>query len=140
MRHKNIHSSQGKANRTAAENAPGDRDWIDQETAVNLIAVCCVLGWRIFWMTMVRRATPQDSPLLALTEVEVFILDQVATTQRGNNPNNTTLADYLLRIARLGGYLARAHDPPPGNVVMWRGLSRLTDIQLGFAIGAQLCG
>jgi len=110
------------------------------ERLVNLIAVCCVLGWRIFWMTMVRRATPQDSPLLALTEVEVFILDQVATTQRGNNPNNTTLADYLLRIARLGGYLARAHDPPPGNVVMWRGLSRLTDIQLGFAIGAQLCG
>ena len=91
-------------------------------------------------MTMVQRATPQASPLLALTEVEVFILDQVATTQRGNNPNNTTLADYLLRIARLGGYLARAHDPPPGNVVMWRGLSRLTDIQLGFAIGAQLCG
>jgi hypothetical protein len=109
------------------------------ERLVNMIAVYCVLSWRIFWMTMVQRTTPQASPLLALTEVEVFILDEIAA-QRGNKPNNITLADYLLCIARLGGYLARAQDPPPGNVVMWRGLSRLTDIQLGFAFGAQFCG
>jgi RecQ family ATP-dependent DNA helicase len=37
-------------------------------------------------------------------------------------------------------YLARAKDPPPGNAVMWRGMSRLTDIELGFFIGAQLVG
>jgi RNA-directed DNA polymerase len=27
-------------------------------------------------------------------------------------------------------YLARKNDPPPGNIVMWRSLSRLTDIAL----------
>ena len=37
----------------------------------------------------------------------------------------------IIKIARLGGYLDRAKDPPPGNIVMWRGLSRLTDIALG---------
>jgi hypothetical protein len=31
----------------------------------------------------------------------------------------------------MGGYLARGHDPPPGNTVMWRGLTRLMDIELG---------
>ncbi len=31
-------------------------------------------------------------------------------------------------------------DPPPGNTVMWRGLSRLTDIQLGFELGTRLVG
>jgi len=41
-------------------------------------------------------------------------------------------------IARLGGYLARANDSPPGNMVIWRGLSRLTDIEMGFFIGAKL--
>lgn len=46
-----------------------------------------------------------------------------------------TLAFYLTKLARLGGYLARAGDPPPGNV-MWRGLSRLTDIELGAEIAA----
>ena len=39
--------------------------------------------------------------------------------------------DYLNKIARLGGYLDRAKDLPPGNIIMWRGLSRLTDIALG---------
>ncbi|RWN55186.1 hypothetical protein [Mesorhizobium sp.] len=33
-----------------------------------------------------------------------------------------TVSSYLVKIARLGGYLARASDPPPGNTVMWRGL------------------
>jgi hypothetical protein len=51
-----------------------------------------------------------------------------------------TLSQYLIKIAKLGGYLARANDPPPGNIVMWRGLSRLTDIGLGAAIGARIVG
>ena len=46
----------------------------------------------------------------------------------------------LPKIARLGGYRARTSDPPPGNMVMWRGLSRLTDIELGFLIAAENCG
>jgi hypothetical protein len=32
--------------------------------------------------------------------------------------------------------LARARDPPPGNTVMWRSLSRLTDIALGTMLAA----
>ena len=110
------------------------------ERLVNLIAVCCVLSWRIFWMTMVQRSAPNASPLLALTEVELFLLDEIAAARHGQDSNNKTLADYLLCIARLGGYLARANDPPPGNTIMWRGLSRLTDLQLGFAIGAKFVG
>ncbi|MDH6261938.1 hypothetical protein M2427_005887 [Bradyrhizobium sp. BR13661] len=46
-----------------------------------------------------------------------------------------TFSHYLIKIARLGGYLARASDPPPGNTIMWRGLSRLTDIALGVRVG-----
>jgi alpha-glucosidase len=48
--------------------------------------------------------------------------------------------NYITKLARLGGYLARAHDPPPGNTVIWRGMSRLTDIELGIMIGVQLVG
>jgi hypothetical protein len=35
----------------------------------------------------------------------------------------------LIQLARLGGYLNRASDAPPGNTVIWRGMSRLTDIE-----------
>jgi hypothetical protein len=51
-----------------------------------------------------------------------------------------TLGHYLTKIAQLGGYLARETDPPPGNTVIWRGLSRLTDIKLGVMIGMQFVG
>jgi hypothetical protein len=40
----------------------------------------------------------------------------------------------------LGGYLARAKDPLPGNLVVWRGLARLTDILLGFELNNQVVG
>jgi len=110
------------------------------ERLVNLIAVCCILSWRVFWMTMLQRTDPKASPLLALTEVELLLLDEITAVRLGSRSNNKTLADYLLWIARLGGYLARNKDKPPGNIVMWRGLSRLTDIQLGFAMGAKFCG
>jgi len=50
------------------------------------------------------------------------------------------LSHYLTKIAQLGGYLARAKDPPPGTVVMWRGLSRLTDIALAASLAKRLAG
>jgi len=47
---------------------------------------------------------------------------------------------YLLKIARLGDYLARASDPLLGNAVMWRGLSRLTDVERGAGVGGEFVG
>jgi hypothetical protein len=51
-----------------------------------------------------------------------------------------TLSHYLIKIVRLGGYLARASDPPPGNTVMWRRLSRLTDIAMGAMVREEFVG
>ena len=50
-----------------------------------------------------------------------------------NAPGDINL--YLIIIARLGGYLDRKSDPPPGTTVMWRGFSRLSDLEEGFRIG-----
>ena len=98
------------------------------ERLVKLIAVFCILSWRVFWITMVGRCAPKADPRLAITPEEMALLDRLVSDQR---PSNGTLSAYLLKLARLGGYLARARDPPPGNLVMWRGLTRLTDIALG---------
>jgi hypothetical protein len=110
------------------------------ERIVNLIAVFCILSWRIFWMTMMNRVAPTASPTVALTTIEMRVLDLLIHDKTASRRRKATLASYLTKIARLGGYLARAKDPPPGNAVMWRGLSRLTDIELGFVMGAQLVG
>ena len=108
------------------------------ERLAKLIAVFCILSWRIFWMTMLNRSCERASPALALTSTEIILLDQVTKHKRVSK--NKTLSDYLIEIAKLGGYLARTSDPPPGNQVMWRGLSRLTDIQFGFNMAMEFVG
>jgi hypothetical protein len=104
------------------------------ERLVNLIAVFCILAWRIFWMVMINRSTEQASPKLALTTTEIELLDRLVKDKPDRTPPRKTLSHYLIKIAQLGGYLARANDRPPGNTVMWRGLSRLTDIELGYQL------
>jgi hypothetical protein len=104
----------------------------------NLVSVFCILSWRVFWMTMLNRSAPDALPTLALTATEIAILD-LLMNDKSQAPQKT-LSHYLTKIAKLGGYLARANDPSPGNTVMWRGLSRLTDIELGATIGARIVG
>src|SRR6266567_1705957 len=104
----------------------------------NLISLFCMLSWRVFWMTMLNRSAPDALPTLALTATEIGVLDRLVNDKP--KARHKTLSHYLIKIARLGGYLARASDPPPGNSVMWRGLSRLTDIALGATVGAEIVG
>jgi hypothetical protein len=102
------------------------------ERLVNLVAVFCILSWRIFWMTMLNRSTSKAPPSIAFTETECHLLDRLVPNQK--TPAQKSLSSYIIKVARLGGYLARASDSPPGNTVMWRGLARLTDIQIGFEL------
>ncbi len=106
----------------------------------NLISVFCILSWRVFWMTMMNRAARDAPPKLALTNMEITLLDNLVRDTRRSPAGTKTLAHYLTKIARLGGYLARASDPPPGNMVMWKGLSRLMDIELGATMGVRFVG
>jgi hypothetical protein len=101
------------------------------ERLTNLIAIFCILSWRILWLAMVHRTAPNAKPQSALTGDEIAMLDLFVKNTGNRNTASGSLAFYVIKLARLGGYLARARDPPPGIIVIWRGLSRLADIQLG---------
>jgi len=88
-------------------------------------------------MTMLNRESQTLSPKLALSEIEIKILDHLKPDKKATKNN---LSKYILKIAKLGGYLARSTDPPPGNNVLWRGLQRLTEIQIGVEIGMKFVG
>jgi hypothetical protein len=103
----------------------------------NLIAVFCILGWRVLWLTMLKRATPNVPARIAFTAMEMDLLDQLIDSIGNRRARAGTLNFYVIKLARLGGYLARSTDPPPGTVVVWRGLARLTDIELGAEIAAR---
>jgi hypothetical protein len=88
---------------------------------------------------MINRAAPAAPPRAALTEVEIAAIDR-AVRDRPATPAEKTLSHYLTKVACLGGYLARARDPPPGNTVIWRGWSRLMDMVLGADLMQPKCG
>src|ERR1043165_2919673 len=85
---------------------------------VNLIAVFCILSWRIFWMTMLNRSTSDAPTSLAFTHTECQLLDHLVPDQANGRSTKKSLSSYIIKVARLGGYLARASDAPPGNIVM----------------------
>jgi hypothetical protein len=111
------------------------------ERLVNLLAMFCILSWRIFWMTMLNRCTRQLRPTLAFTSLEVALLKRLVPVTLDSTPHpRASLNSCVTQLARLGGYLNREGDDPPGNTVIWRGLSRLTDIGIGYLLASQNVG
>lgn len=111
------------------------------ERLVNLLATFCILGWRIFWITMLNRFTDHARPTLVFTPLEIKLLNRLVSVPHGaRHARPTSLGSSITQLARLGGYLNRAADSPPGNTVIWRGLSRLTDIEIGYLLAAKDVG
>jgi hypothetical protein len=74
------------------------------ERLTKLTALRCMIAWRVFWLTMLRRqATPATAVATAFTTVECALPDQLIGKARAPSPR----AGYLEKLARLGGYLAR---------------------------------
>jgi hypothetical protein len=111
------------------------------ERLAKFLALVAVVSWRIFFLTMSAREKPDAAPASILTTAEITALDRIDAARARPRLQRRTLAAYLLQIAMLGGYLARNHDPPPGAMVVWRGLTRLHDIATGITIGSgRRCG
>ena len=98
----------------------------------NCIALCCVVAWRVSWLTMLSRETPASDPAAVFTNDERHLLEHATPDRKRQPPHD--LEFYVRAVARLGGYLDRASDPPPGTTVIWRGFSRLADLLEGAQI------
>jgi hypothetical protein len=109
------------------------------DRVANLVAVFCIIGWRIFWLTMINRSSPDSPPELALTPMEIELFNRLVKDSK-RCCDALPLSLYLQKIAQLGGYLARVNDPPPGSTVMLRGMRRLVDMQMGFNLASERYG
>lgn len=94
------------------------------ERLAKIISICCILAWRIFWTTIVARSSKKDaSPMLIFSRLELKV---ISAFFKKDKPINAF--DYIVLLAKLGGYLARKSDPPPGNQVIWKGYERLNEL------------
>ena len=91
-----------------------------------------VIAWRIMLMTLLGREDPDLSAQLLFSDLEIRVLGAFAASRGFPAPED--LGAAVLVLARLGGYLARKHDPPPGHQLMWQGYVTLYGMCLGFAL------
>ena len=89
---------------------------------------------------MLQRSATSQPASLVFTKTEIQLLDHFLKAKLTRRSAATDLSGYIIKLACLGGYLNRAGDRPPGNKVIWRGLAKLNDIQLGFDFGPKCCG
>ena len=81
---------------------------------------------------MLGRACPELPAQVLLSDIEVTVLSAFAKQNRITPPAN--LGGAVRLVARLGGYLGRKNDPPPGHQIMWQGYAVLQMICLGFSL------
>ena len=91
------------------------------------ITLMCVVAWRIFWMTHLKRTSPRASATTILTSNEIKTLVALDSRSRNPAPNQYSVAQAVVAIAKLGGFLARSYDRNPGPEVIWRGWTSLQD-------------
>ena len=68
---------------------------------MNLLAVFCILSWRVFWITMTNRTAPDADPQWVFTVMELRILNRLVRDKSSNYVRQDSLSYYLLKLARL---------------------------------------
>jgi hypothetical protein len=104
---------------------------------VRATALFAVVSWRILYAMLLARLDGNLSceVLLQPIEWQALYCRTHGSTEIPDDP--PSLAQVILWIARLGGYLARKHDHPPGPTVIWRGFLVLHEITMMYRIFRQ---
>jgi transposase-like protein/transposase Tn5 family protein len=95
---------------------------------VNCLAVYQIVAWRVLFALRLGRECPEVPCGVVFAEVEWRAVYQV---MRGRAARAMpSLGEMVTWVARLGGYLNRKGDGPPGPQTMWIGLQRARDFAL----------
>lgn len=102
------------------------------------LTVMSIVAWRLFMITIIARTDPATpcSTFLADKEWKVLFLHTNKNKPIPKKP--PPIGVVVIWIAKLGGYLARKSDGPPGTITLWRGWKRLSDLTEGLNLAGQL--
>lgn len=103
------------------------------EAMERAISIFSIVAWRLLWLTLQARETPDSPCTVILEEFEWKALCATVSVGARRLPAAPpTLKEAVRMIARLGGFLGRKCDREPGPQTLWRGLRRLHDIARGW--------
>jgi len=97
-----------------------------------LIAFFLVLSWRVMFTMMLGRVSADlsCSDLFEASEWKSVYKVLYKGQRLPNKPPR--LGEFVIMIARLGGYIPSKNGPPPGVKVIWKGMSRMMDFAIAW--------
>ena len=98
------------------------------------LAVDMVVAWRIHYLTMQGRETPEMPCAIYFTPPEWKALCTFVGGVKTPPATPPSLNRAVALLGRLGGHMGRAGDGEPGSEALWRGLSRLADISAAYTL------
>lgn len=113
------------------------------ETADRLIrylAVISIVAWKVFWLTLAPRVSPNTSASELLSEEEWKVLYVTFNPISKIPQEPPSISKVTTWIAQLGGFLARKNDGHPGITHIWRGLQKLCDMTSGLHVYQKIYG
>lgn len=100
----------------------------EAERLQKAIGIYSIVAWRLLYITYLNRIDPKILAAEILTEDELLALHHFINKKSGTIKGAPTIGEVVPMIAQLGGFLGRKSDGFPGVKVLWRGLSKLTNI------------
>lgn len=92
-----------------------------------------VIAWRIMLMTLLGRQSSELPAKILFTDIEINVLTAYAK-KKAPALVPTRLNDAVRLVSRLGGYIERGKQPPPGHQIIWRGYALLQIMCDAFAL------
>ncbi len=101
---------------------------------MRLLGLLSPTAVRLLQLRDLSRRTPQRAAS-AIVEADLLA---IMASHAGLDPSQMTIEVFWREVARMGGYLARRHDGPPGWKTLWRGWLRLQTLLEGVHLASHL--
>lgn len=105
------------------------------EALLRALGVTLPVAWRLLLLRTLCRHDEQTPASAALSPVQLICLYAALSRVKTTLPENPSVRDALLGIAKLGGH--RKHNGEPGWIVLGRGFEKLLYLVQGYLIARE---
>ena len=102
------------------------------ERLARYLTVMSIVAWRLFMITLIARTNPATPCSAFFADHEWKVLFLKANKNKTVPKKPPRIGEAVIWVAKLGGYLGRRSDGPPGTIPLWRGWKRLADLTEGW--------
>jgi hypothetical protein len=102
------------------------------ERIKNLLAIFMVLAWRVMFTMMLGRICSEMSCADLFDEAEWKAVYKILNKKKALPRKPPPLGEFVIMVARLGGYVEQKDGEPPGVKTMWKGLARMVDFSIAW--------